>query len=262
LTNLHSFTGGNDSSSPCAALTLGPDGNFYGTTYGSSDPYGGLNLWGTVFEVTSNGVFTTLVSFAGTNGENSKASLTLGPDGNFYGTTSYGGADGIGEIYRLNLPPEIIQQPASQSTPPGGPVVLSVSLFGTAPYSFQWLSNNIPIVGATNCTLTIPDFAAGDAADYSIVVSNAWGSATSVAASLTVMGGPVISSLTVTADGNATLNCQTLKNVASRLWATTNLAAPTDWTPIFTNSVTSPGTWQFADTVRMCQQRFYRLSTP
>ena len=262
LTNLHSFTGGNDSGSPCAALTLGPDGNFYGTTYGSSDPYGGLNLWGTVFEVTSNGAFTTLVSFAGTNGENSKASLTLGADGNFYGTASSGGADGIGEIYRLNLPPEIIQQPASQSMPPGGPVALSVTLFGTAPYGCQWMSNNIPIAGATNRTLNIPNFAAGDAASYSIVVSNAWGSATSTAASLTVPGQPLISCLTVTAGANVTLNCQTLTNVMSRLWATTNLASQTDWTPIFTNSVTSPGAWQFTDPNRMYQQRYYRLSTP
>jgi uncharacterized repeat protein (TIGR03803 family) len=241
---------------------MGPDGNFYGTTYGSSDPYGGLNLWGTVFEVTSNGIFTTLASFVGTNGENSKASLTLGPDGNFYGTTSYGGADEIGEIYRLDLPPEIIQQPASLGATEGGSVTLSVTLFGTAPYSFQWLSNNIPIPGATNIALTIPDFGAGDAANYSAIVSNAWGSVTSAVASLTVAGGPLISGITVSANGDVTLNCQTLTNVTSRLWATTNLAGQTDWTPIFTNAVTSPGAWQFTDTDRMYQQKYYRLSTP
>jgi uncharacterized repeat protein (TIGR03803 family) len=266
LTNLHSFTDGNDSGSPCAALTLGPDGNFYGTTYGnfSGTPYGGgSNPCGTVFEVTSNGVFTTLVSFASTNGEYSKASLALGPDGNFYGATSYGGAEVIGEIYRLNLPPEIIQQPASQSAATGTLVTLSVTLFGTAPYSFQWLSNNIPIVAATNCTLTIPDFAASDAADYSVVVSNAWGSSNSAVASLSVWGGPLISSITLSADGNVTLDCQGLSNVTSRLWATTNLVVQTNWTAIFTNSVTSPrGAWQFTDTNGLYHQRYYRLSTP
>jgi uncharacterized repeat protein (TIGR03803 family) len=266
LTNLYTFTNGTDSASPDAALTLGPDGNFYGTTFGnySGDPYaGGINPWGTVFEVTSNGAFSTLVSFAGTNGENSKASLTLGPDGNFYGTTSYGGADGIGEIYRLDLPPEIIQQPASQSAVTGAGVTLSVTLFGTAPYSFQWMSNNIPIAAATNDTLTISDFAAADAADYSVIVSNAWGSATSTAASLTVWGGPLISGITLSADGNVTLECQSLSNVVSRLWTTTNLAVQSDWTPIFTNSTTSPGgAWQFTDTNTLYQQRYYRLSMP
>jgi uncharacterized repeat protein (TIGR03803 family) len=266
LTNLYSFTDGNDSGSPCAALTLGPDGNFYGTTYGNFSGTlggGGSNPWGTVFEVTSNGAFATLVSFVNTNGEYSKASLALGPDGNFYGATSYGGADGIGELYRLDLPPKIIQQPASQPVATGAQVTLSVTLFGTAPYSFQWLSNNIPIVAATNSTLTIPSFAAGDAANYSVVVSNAWGSATSTVALLTVEAPPVISSVILSANGNVILDCQGQTNVTSRLWATTNLAVQTDWTPIFTNSVTSPsGAWQFTDTNRLYQQRYYRLSTP
>ena len=81
LTNLYSFTNGNDSASPDAALTLGPDDNFYGTTYGnfSGTPFdSGSNPWGTVFEVMSNGAFATLVSFAGTNGENSKGNLVPG----------------------------------------------------------------------------------------------------------------------------------------------------------------------------------------
>jgi len=258
LTALHSFTGGNDGGSPDAALALGPDGNFYGTTDGA-----GSNPWGTVFEVRSNGAFATLASFASTNGMYPRGNLILGSDGNFYGTTSYGGAEGIGELYRLDLPPEIIQQPASQSAATGAPVTLSVTLFGTAPYSFQWLSNNIPMVGTTNGTLTITNFAAGDAANYSVVVTNAWGRTTSAVASLTVAAVPVISSATLSDNGNVILNCQGPTNGVSRLWATTNLAVPTDWTPIFTNSVTSAsGAWQYTDTNGPCQQRFYRLSLP
>ena len=40
-----------------------------------------------MFKVTTNGTLTTLVSFNGTNGANPGAALTLGTDGNFYGTT-------------------------------------------------------------------------------------------------------------------------------------------------------------------------------
>ena len=47
---------------------------------------------GTVFKVTTNGTLTTLVSFNHTNGANPHAALTLGNDGNFYGTTAYGGS--------------------------------------------------------------------------------------------------------------------------------------------------------------------------
>src|ERR1039458_5015543 len=62
---LYSFNG-TDGANPAAALTLGNDGNFYGTTED-----GGSNGVGTVFKVTTNGTLTTLVSFnnSGANGE-------------------------------------------------------------------------------------------------------------------------------------------------------------------------------------------------
>ena len=49
-------------------------------------------VYGTVFKVTTNGTLTTLVSFNCTNGANPHAALTLGNDGNFYGTTANGGS--------------------------------------------------------------------------------------------------------------------------------------------------------------------------
>jgi len=86
----------NDGPYPTATLTLGNDGNFYGTTEG-----GGSSGDGTVFNVTTNGVLTTLVSFVGTNGESPQAGLTLGNDGNFYGTTGEGGSSGDGTVFKV-----------------------------------------------------------------------------------------------------------------------------------------------------------------
>jgi len=110
LTTLVSFNGTNGAE-PVAALTLGNDGNFYGTTEAGgcytnlNNGYGG----GTIFRVTTNGVLTTLISFNGTNGLLPEAALTLGNDGNFYGTTiaggDYGGGNGDGTIFRLSVPP-------------------------------------------------------------------------------------------------------------------------------------------------------------
>jgi uncharacterized repeat protein (TIGR03803 family) len=89
LTSIYSFTGGSDGKYPQAGLVRGPDDNFYGTTVN-----GGTNGdYGTVFMVTTNGTLATLLSFAGTNGANPYAGLTLGSDGRFYGTTSSGGSD-------------------------------------------------------------------------------------------------------------------------------------------------------------------------
>ena len=99
LTTLAFFNGTNGRQ-PEAALTLGYDGRFYGTT-----AYGGSSGAGTIFKVTTNGTLTTLISFNITNGQNPVAALTMGPDGNFYGTTGLGGSDGYGTIFLLLLPP-------------------------------------------------------------------------------------------------------------------------------------------------------------
>jgi len=85
-----------DGAQPESTLVLGPDGNFYGTTW-----RGGPGGDGTVFKVASSGGLTTLASFFGTNGANLETGLTLGPDGNFYGTTDGGGGNGYGTIFKV-----------------------------------------------------------------------------------------------------------------------------------------------------------------
>jgi uncharacterized repeat protein (TIGR03803 family) len=82
---------------PSAALVQGIDGNFYGTT-----EYGGASGEGTVFQVTTNGTLTTLVSFCATNGSYPLAGLVQASDGNFYGTTEYGGTNGnYGTVFEM-----------------------------------------------------------------------------------------------------------------------------------------------------------------
>src|SRR5665213_172920 len=106
LTTLVNFNGTNGAN-PLAALTLGPDGNFYGTTeYGGNTIGTSLNAGlggGTVFQMTTNGILTTLVNFAATNGTSPHAGLTWNPDGNFYGTTASGGPNGFtyGTLFRV-----------------------------------------------------------------------------------------------------------------------------------------------------------------
>lgn len=79
---LYSFTGGSDGANPSSGLTLGTDGNFYGTTLG-----GGANFDGTVFKITPSGTITVLHSFNCTDGCEPVAGLIQGTDGKFYGTT-------------------------------------------------------------------------------------------------------------------------------------------------------------------------------
>jgi uncharacterized repeat protein (TIGR03803 family) len=95
-------------SSPESVLVQGPDGNFYGTTYFGGDlTCNAPDGCGTVFKITSKGRLTTLLSFNGTDGANPEAGLVLGTDGNFYGTTEFGGdltckaPYGCGSVFKI-----------------------------------------------------------------------------------------------------------------------------------------------------------------
>jgi uncharacterized repeat protein (TIGR03803 family) len=101
LTTLHSFTGP-EGSYPFAALVQGRDCDFYGTTYNGGTNGGG----GTVFKITANGTLTSLYSFTGANDGLNPNGLVQGSDGNFYGTTFYGGSysngsGSFGTIFRI-----------------------------------------------------------------------------------------------------------------------------------------------------------------
>ena len=100
LTNIYNFgTISGDGNTPNSGVTLGTDGNFYGTTYG-----GGTTPYGTVFKVTPSGSLTTLYNFTGGNdGALPLAPPIQGTDGSFYGTTCplCNGAPGNGSIYKI-----------------------------------------------------------------------------------------------------------------------------------------------------------------
>jgi uncharacterized repeat protein (TIGR03803 family) len=95
---IHAFDANTDGIGPVANVVQGSDGNFYGTTH-----RGGTSNLGTVFKITPAGVETVLYSFGGgtTDGSTPYAALILGRDGNFYGTTSNGGTNGYGTVFRI-----------------------------------------------------------------------------------------------------------------------------------------------------------------
>ena len=85
--------------SPKRALVQGTDGNFYGTTVegGANCPPLGC---GTIFKITPSGTLTTLHSFGGTDGTEPHG-LVQATNGNFYGTTSFGGANSDGTVFEI-----------------------------------------------------------------------------------------------------------------------------------------------------------------
>lgn len=96
LTTLYNFCSApscDDGDEPATSLVQGSDGNLYGTT-----ERGGVSGWGVVFAISPAGTLSTVHSFClqpnCADGSWPTGALTLGNDGNFYGTTLHGGAVG------------------------------------------------------------------------------------------------------------------------------------------------------------------------
>ncbi len=82
--------------------------------------------------------------------------------------------------------PAITTQPQSQSVVAGGNVTFSVSVSGSAPFTYQWRYNGTNIPGATSPTLGLNNVQPQQAGNYSVVITNAAGTVASANANLTV----------------------------------------------------------------------------
>ncbi len=83
--------------------------------------------------------------------------------------------------------PTITEQPANATIQVGATATFTVAATGTAPISYQWQRNGAAIAGATGTSYTTPAAVVGDSgAAFRAVATNAYGSATSNAATLTV----------------------------------------------------------------------------
>ena len=89
--------------------------------------------------------------------------------------------------------PSIIQQPSSQTNLVGSSVTFITAVSGTPPLAYQWrtnginLANSAVVSGATSNVLTLTGINTANAGNYTVVVTNAYGSITSSVANLTVV---------------------------------------------------------------------------
>ena len=179
LTTLHGFSaldasGDNGDGSSPNALVLGSDGNFYGTTYS-----GGSSGDGTIFSISTAGVFTTLYSFAGADGRQPASSLIQGSDNAFYGTTVYGGINDSGTVFKLDvLPSAGTLQFASTSyntLENAGSVTLTVSRVGGSAGTVSAVYETADATASTGIDYTATSgtvsWADGDATDKTITLS-------------------------------------------------------------------------------------------
>ncbi len=107
-------------------------------------------------------------------------------------SVSVGDASGLSvvsgdAILTVYAPPSIASQPSSRVIVAGNNAAFAVAVNGTAPFTYQWLSNNVSIPNANAFGYTLSNVQAAMSASYSVVVSNNYGSTTSAAAALSVV---------------------------------------------------------------------------
>jgi uncharacterized repeat protein (TIGR03803 family) len=158
LTTLHSFCsqGGSnctDGEYPYAGLVQATNGDLYGTTANGGDN----GNYGTVYKLTLDGTLTTLHSFDNTDGANPDAGLAQGTNGDLYGTTSYGGANNDGTVFRLSVG----LGPFVETNPTSGKVgkavkILGTNLTGATSVTFNGTAATFTVVSSSEITTTVP----------------------------------------------------------------------------------------------------------
>jgi glucose/arabinose dehydrogenase len=133
----------------------------------------------------STGAYTNFGTSIGAASPNANSTtLRLGIDGNLYYAQN-------GTIYKViytnTSVPAITNQPASVTVIAGQPASFSVNASGATPMTYQWKKSGVNISGATSTTYTIPTVTAANAGSYTVTATNSYGSATSTAATLTVL---------------------------------------------------------------------------
>ncbi len=227
FTTLYSFTGGSDGAAPQSSLIQETGGRLYGT-----DVFGGTNNGGAVFSLNPDGTsFTALYNFtSGNDGSFSEAGLIHGTDGRLYGMTQNGGPDNSGTLFAIS----------SQVVPAGSNATFTVAATGTAPLSYQWEFNGVDIAGATSATFTITNVTTANAGSYTVIVSNAEGSATSTSATLALTSAGLPSTPVFTPPAGTYSTAQSISissTGANSIYYTTDGSTPTTASALYTGAI-------------------------
>jgi uncharacterized repeat protein (TIGR03803 family) len=99
---LYSFTGAADGFAPYGGVIRDAKGNLFGTAFQGAGVDCNDDGCGTVFELSAAGKFKVLHTFTGgADGGNPAGGLVMDKEGNLFGTTYGGGADGFGTVFRV-----------------------------------------------------------------------------------------------------------------------------------------------------------------
>jgi len=156
LYNVCSQSGCPDGNYLYAGLIQATDGNLYGIM-----DVGGAHGTGTIFKITLTGTLTTLYNFCSQSGcpdgQYPSGALVQATDGNLYGTTADGGANGDGTVFRLSigLGPFVETEPTAAKV--GATVkILGTNLTGATSVTFNGKAATFTVASSSEITTTVP----------------------------------------------------------------------------------------------------------
>ena len=123
------------------------------------------------------------------------------PGGGWLGETEGGGDLGVGTLFVLaGLPPVFTVEPPSQVLPIGTNTVLQAGLIGGPTY-YQWYFDGVLVPDASGPTLALTNVVRSQSGAYSLLATNAFGSAISSNAVLTIVAPLRLATVPVPAAG-------------------------------------------------------------
>jgi hypothetical protein len=221
------------------------------------------------FASTPIGVTTSnLTLTAGQTGTNKTGTYSIAFTSHVLATVVVNG-ESYDSYWAFGFLPSITSQPVSQSTNAGSNVTFSVTLNGTTP-TLLWYQNQTNLVAAqsltfappnstttTTASLTLSNVAAAHAGNYTVAVTNSWGSTLSSSAALTVIPALSVTSpqsqtnyagkavnLTVTATGAAPISYRWQKGGLNLFDGGTISGASTNTLAISPASTANNGNYQ------------------
>jgi uncharacterized repeat protein (TIGR03803 family) len=156
LYNVCSQSGCPDGNYLYAGLIQATDGNLYGIM-----DVGGTNDSGTIFKITLSGTLTTLYNFCSqsgcTDGQYPAGGLVQDTNGNLYGMTADGGANGDGTVFSLSVGLEPFVETKPTAAKVGATVnILGTNLTGATSVNFNGKAATFTVVSSSEITTNIP----------------------------------------------------------------------------------------------------------
>jgi lysophospholipase L1-like esterase len=164
-----------------------------------------------------------------------------------------------GAAGKCRIAPSITTGPQDASALWGSALTFSALATGTSPLRYQWQKDGAPLTGATNSALSLTNIQSGNAGLYNVIVTNAFGAATSQTARLTFK----VANLSMAKAGGPAPNLPgvNISGVAGELYGIqicSNLAPPVNWVGL-TNVLLPQANYTWFDPSPAKQQRFYRV---